>query len=202
MEVRYALVALLLMATIAVAGCTSSSPAVSPTPSPSPAPAPAESVTPTAMPVTPTPVPTQIATLAPTPWPTYQDGSPVAVSHIKISWDMGEYLGQAEEFVSMTLINTRNDTVIPDVEVDYSVSTPAMIVNPDGTKYNSSTTVTKSDFIGMLEPSEQRNITFQVDHSQNMPATVSITLKWRGGSANVFEQSLNMPEYQSGTFEF
>ena len=203
MKVKYALVALLLMAAITVAGCTSSSPLVSPTISPSVVQAPIASVTPTPTPVpTPMPLPTSISTTVPTPLPVYQDGAPVAATNIKISWDTAAYLGPAEEFVSMTVVNELNNSVLTDVEVDYSASTPTVIVNPDGTKYNSTATASASDFLGLMEPSEQRNITFQVDHSLNMPVTVSITLKWNGGSAQVLEQTLNMPASQSGTFQF
>ena len=203
MDAKYALVALSLMAVIAVAGCISSSPSVSPTISPSVVQAPIASVTPTPTPVpTPMPLPTSISTTVPTPLPVYQDGAPVAATNIKISWDTAAYLGPAEEFVSMTVVNELNNSVLTDVEVDYSASTPTVIVNPDGTKYNSTATASASDFLGLMEPSEQRNITFQVDHSLNMPVTVSITLKWNGGSAQVLEQTLNMPASQSGTFQF
>src|SRR5208283_4932052 len=112
MEVKYALVALSLMAVITVAGCISSSPSVSPTISPSVVQAPIASVTPTPTPTpipTPLPLPTPLSTTVPTPLPVYQDGAPVAATNIKISWDTAAYLGPAEEFVSMTVVNELNN---------------------------------------------------------------------------------------------
>jgi len=102
----------------------------------------------------------------------------------------------------MVVVNMQNDSIIPDVEVDYSVSTPVVLVNADGTHNTSVSTITRSDFIGLMQPGERQNVTFQVDHAKNVPATVAITLKWRGGSTTVFERTLNLPDYSSGTLEY
>ncbi|HTX44309.1 MAG TPA: hypothetical protein VMC61_06225 [Methanocella sp.] len=184
---------------VSLAGCAV--PGASPTPSPSPSPLPTVTPTPTPEP-TPTPAPTVAPTPAPTPWPVYSNGSPVAVSHVRVTWDTTQYEGQAKQTATITLKNVLNDGIVLDVNVIYKVTTPATVVDPDGTVHNLTNQVTRSSNIGMMDVGEQRDVTFQLDHPKNVPATISIILQWRGGSAVVLEKTVNMPDHDFGTYEF
>jgi hypothetical protein len=198
MEFKYVIIASLLMAALALSGCTSPAPTASPSPT-----AEAPTVTPVE---TPTPVPTPEAsptpTEAPTPVPAYTNGSPISVSNIKIDWDTTQFEGQAKETASMTVKNTLSDSILLDVVVYYKVTTPATFVNPDGSVENHTNTITKTANIGMMQAGEQKDLTFQVDHNKNVPTTVSIVVKWRDGSAVVFEKTLDLPDYSFDTYEF
>ncbi len=196
MKLNYLVIASLLMAVLAISGCTS--PAASPTPSPSPTEAPAATPAPT---VTPTPEPTATPTPTATPVPVYSNGSPVSVSQIKIDWDTTQYNDRATQTATMTVKNTLGDSIVQDVEVLYKVTTPAVFVNPDGSYENRTNTVTATQHIGLMQAGEQRDLTFQLDHTKNLPATVSVTITWRGGSAVVFNKTLEMPDHSFGTFE-
>lgn len=200
MKFTYVVIASLLMAALALSGCTSPAPTASPSPSATaPTATPAATPTPTA---TPSPAPTVAPTPAPTPVPVYANSSPVAVSNIRIDWDTTQYEGQAKETASMTIKNIRNDSIVLDVAVLCKVTTPTTFVDPDGTVHNLTNTITRTANIGMMQVGEQRDVAFQVDHNKNVPVTVSVTVQWRGGSAVVFEKTLNIPDHSFGTYEF
>lgn len=201
MKFGYVVIASLLVAALAISGCTS------PTPTPSPSAA-APTVTPEASPSataivnasTPTPAPTTAPT--PTPVPSYSNGSPVSVSDIKIDWDTTSYYGEAHQAATMTVKNAQPDGIVFDVVVLYKVSTPATLVNADGSTENFTNTVTKTENIGLMQPGDQRTITFQADHHKNVPATVSVIVQWRGGKAVVFEKTLTLQDFSMGSYEF
>jgi hypothetical protein len=135
--------------------------------------------------------------------PEYSNNSPVSVSNIKIEWDTTQYEGQAKETASMTVKNMLNDSIVLDVVVQYKVTTPAIFANPDGSFENRTNTVTATPRnIGVMQVGEQRDVTFQVDHAKNVPATVTITVQWRGGSAVVLNKTLDLPDHSFGTCEF
>jgi hypothetical protein len=197
MRSHYIVLVSLLMAAMAISGCTS--PAASPSPTAAP------TATPTATPApteTPTPAPTVTPTPEPTAVPEYSDGSPVSVSGIKIDWDTTQFEGRAKETATMTVKNALDEGVVLDVVVLYKVATPAMLVNPDGSVENYTNTVTSTQNIGLMQVGEQRDLTFQVDHTKNVPVTVSVTVQWRGGSAVVFNRTLELPDNSFGTLEF
>ncbi len=183
------------MAAVAMSGCTS------PAPSPSPSPLPTATPEPTAVP-TPTPEPTPGPSAAPTPLPEYSDGSPVSVSNIRIDWDTTQFAGQAEQTATMTVKNTLDDSLVVDVNVLYTVSTPATIVHPDGRVENFTSVNKKTAHVGLMQAGEQRDISIQVEHARGVPATVAILVQWRGGSAVLFEKTLDMPDHSYGTYEF
>ncbi len=205
MKFNYLVIASLLMAAMAISGCTS--PAASPSPTAAPTATPAATPTPTA---TPTPAPTVAPTPTPrgalehpTPVPEYSNNSPVSVSHIKVDWDTTQYEGQAKETASMTVKNIKSDSIVLDVVVKYMVTTPATFANPDGSFENRTNTVTATPvYIGLMQVGEQRDVTFQVDHKKNVPATVTVLVQWRGGSAVVFDKTLNLPDHSFDTYEF
>lgn len=200
MKFTYVVIASLLMAALALSGCTSPAPTASPSPSATaPTATPAATPTPTA---TPSPAPTVAPTPAPTPVPVYANSSPVAVSNIRIDWDTTQYEGQAKETASMTIKNIRNDSIVLDVAVLCKVTTPTTFVDPDGTVHNLTNTITRTANIGLMQVGEQRDVAFQVDHNKNVPVTVSVTVQWRGGSSTVFERTLNLPDHSFGTYEF
>ncbi len=203
MQFKYFIVASLLLIFIAIAGCTSPSPSPTPTavaptatPVPTPTSVPVATENPTAVPSV---APTATAMPTATPSPVYGNGTPMTLSNININWDTTGYQGMAEESASMTVANTIPDTMVLDAEVDYLVSTPITIVNPDGTSQNLSNTITKTTYVGLLQPGDHKDVSFQVEHNKNVPATVSVVLKWRGGSAKVFEKTYNWPDHSLGT---
>lgn len=198
MKFTYLVIASLLMAAMALSGCTS--PAVSPLPTATPTAIPTATPAPTA---TPTPAPTVAPTPAPTPVPEYSNGSPVSVSHVRIDWDTTQYEGRAKETASMTVKNMMNDSIVLDVVVQYNVATPAALINPDGSIENFTAIVKATpQNIGLMQAGEQRDVTFQVEHAKNVSATVSIIVQWRGGSAVVFNKILNLPDHSFGTYDF
>ncbi len=199
MKLTYLAFISLLVVALAISGCTFPSATPSPAPEPTVAPTPAPTEAPT---FTPTPAPAVAPTPVPTPWPAYANGSPVSVSHVKISWDTTQFTGQATHSVAMTLKNAQNDSLVPGVSVLYTVSTPMTIIDPDGTAHNQSYPVTQSKFIGLMQSGDRRDVSFQSSHARNVPVTVTITVQWKGGSSVVFEKILNMPDHSQGTYEF
>ncbi len=203
MQFKYVIVASLLLIFIAVAGCTSPSPTASPTAG-VPSATPIATTVPTAIVnASPTAAPSAAPTVMPTatPRPLYGNGTPLVVSNININWDTTGYQGMAEESATMTVSNTVPNSMVLDIEVDYLVSTPTSVIDSDGTVHNLTNTITKTYTVGMLQPGEHKDVNFQVEHNKNVPATVSIILKWRGGSAKVFENTYNWPDNNLGTEE-
>jgi hypothetical protein len=203
MELKLIVIASLLTAVLALSGCTS--PAATPSPSAA-APTATPVATPTFVPPADTPVPTPVATLVPTAAPTavpaYSNGSPVSVSNIKIDWDTTSYEGNAKETATMSVKNDLNDSIVLDVFVYYKVSTPTTFIDPDGTVHNLTNTITKTENLGMMQVGDHKDLSFQVSHNKNVPAVVSVTVQWRGGSAVIFEKTLEMADHSFGTFEF
>lgn len=199
MKFTYVVIASLLMAALALSGCTSPAPTASPSPSAT-APTATQAATPTPT-ATPSPAPTVAP--SPSPMPAYSNGSPVSISNIKIDWDTTQYEGQAKETVTMKVKNTLTDSVVLDVVVIYKVTMPATFANPDGSLENRTNTLTATpQNIGLMQVGEQRDVTLHIDHNKNVPVTVSVTVQWRGGSAVVFEKTLNIPDHSFGTYEF
>lgn len=199
MKFTYVVIASLLMAALALSGCTSPAPTASPSPSAT-APTATQAATPTPT-ATPSPAPTVAP--SPSPMPAYSNGSPVSISNIKIDWDTTQYEGQAKETVTMKVKNTLTDSVVLDVVVTYKVTMPATFANPDGSLENRTNTLTATpQNIGLMQVGEQRDVTLHIDHNKNVPVTVSVTVQWRGGSAVVFEKTLNIPDHSFGTYEF
>ncbi len=202
MEFKVILFVLAMTAVLAVSGCTS--------PSPTATPQATTEATPTATPVanasTPTPAPTEAATATPTPTPTalpaYTNGSPVAVSDIKINWDTTTYDGMAHQTATMAVDNINKDNLTIGVVVLYRVSTPTTIINPDGSTENLTNTVTKRAELGTMQWNDHESLTFDVSHNKNVPVTITIEVQWRGGQAVVFEKTLTMADHSFGTFEF
>ncbi len=202
MEFKVILFVLAMTAVLAVSGCTS--------PSPTATPQATTEATPTATPVanasTPTPAPTEAATATPTPTPTalpaYTNGSPVAVSDIKINWDTTTYDGMAHQTATMAVDNVNKDNLTIGVVVLYKVSTPTTIINPDGSVENLTNTITKRQDLGTMQWNDHESLTFDVSHNKNVPVTITIEVQWRGGQAVVFEKTLTMADHSFGTFEF
>lgn len=203
MEFKLVSIVLLIIAGLAVSGCTSSPAAPTATPQATPTatpivnastPTPAPTGTPTPLPPTPTPTPT--------PQPVYTNGSPVSVSGIKINWDTTSYEGQARETATMTIKNANPDNLVPDVVVLYKVTTPTTVIDPDGTVHNLTNTITKRQDVGVMQWNDQKDLTFEVDHNKNNPVTISVEVQWRGGHATVFEKTLTLADHNFGTFEF
>lgn len=200
MNSKYLIIAMLTIFMIAVSGCTSPAPTASP--SPSPLATQAATALPTAVPpVTPTPVPTATPKAVPTPVPVYTNGSPISASNIKIDWDTTQYEGQAKETASMTVKST-GDGIVSDVVVSFKVTTPTTFANPDGSVDNRTNTITKQANIGLMQAGDSKDLTFQIEHKKNVPATVSIVIEWRGGSAVVFKKVLDLPDHKYGTYNF
>lgn len=205
---KLAFFCLVVAACIAVAGCTSTAPSPTPTLEPAATPTPAATPVPTVIvnASTPTPepaaTPTPEPTAAATPAPVYADGSPVSISDIRIAWDTTGFDGQARESVTMTMKNVDPDNLTLDVVVLYRVTTPITFIDPDGTVHNSTNTVTKTQSIGLVQWQDRRDISFEVSHIKNVPATISIAVQWRGGQATVFEKTIEMADHGFGTYEF
>ncbi len=193
MKITYLAIAAVFMAAMAISGCTSPAPSPSPLPTATPEPTPAP---------TPTPEPTAVPTATPTPVPEYSNDSPVSVSHVRIDWDTTQFSGQAKQTATMTVKNTQSDSLVVDVNVLYTVSTPATFVDADGTVHNFTNPNKKTVHVGLMQAGEQRDVSVQVEHARNVPATVTIVLQWRGGSAAVFEKTLEIPDNSFGTYEF
>jgi hypothetical protein len=102
----------------------------------------------------------------------------------------------------MAVKNALPDGIVFDVKVLYKVTTPATLVNADGSTENFTNTVTKTENIGIMQPGDQKTLTFDVDHHKNVPATVSVIVQWRGGQAVVFEKTLTLQDFSMGTYEF
>lgn len=102
----------------------------------------------------------------------------------------------------MTVKTIANDTIVQDAVVLYNVTTPATLVNPDGSKQNFTNTISKVANLGLMQPGDSKDLTFSAEHAKNVPATITVTIKWRGGSAKVFETTLNAPDHNIGTREY
>jgi len=203
MEMKLIFITAMLALALAMSGCTM--PGASPSPTPTPTPLPTATAAPTVNASTPTPVPaspTPTATPTPTPHPEYSNGAPVSISNVKIHWDTSGYDDQAKETATMTLNNLNKDNLVLDVAVIYEVSTPTTIVDAMGNTQNLTNTVSKTQNIGVVQWEDQKDLTFQIDHSKIMPETVSVIVKWRGGQATVFQQTLNLTDHSAGTYEF
>ncbi|HTY90187.1 MAG TPA: hypothetical protein VMC84_03335 [Methanocella sp.] len=201
MEFKPVLIVLLIAAGVAAAGC--SAPAATPTPTATPnataVPTPEAAAVPSE---TPTPAPVATPTPTPTPWPVYSNNSPVSVSNIKITWDTTGFEGQAHETATMTLNNVNKDNLVLDIVLLYKVTTPTTVIDADGTVHNLTNTITKPQNIGVMQWEDRKDVSFDVYHNKNVPATVTIVAQWRGGQATLFEKTLNMADNSFGTYEF
>lgn len=206
MEFKVVLFVLALAGVLLVSGCTS------PSATPTATPLASIEATPTATPIanasTPTPAPSETATPVPSATPTpaaapaYTNGSPVAVSDIKINWDTTTYDGMAHQTATMAVDNVNKDNLTIGVVVLYKVSTPTTIINPDGSTQNLTNTITKRQDLGTMQWNDHEDLTFDVSHNKNVPVTITIEVQWRGGQAVVFEKTLTMADHNFGTFEF
>lgn len=102
----------------------------------------------------------------------------------------------------MTVRKTLNDSILLDVNVIYTVSTPMTIMDPDGTSHNTTNPLKASKFLGAMQSGEQRDVSFAIDHARGVPATISVTVQWRGGSSVVLEKTLDIPDHSFSSYEF
>jgi hypothetical protein len=189
MKLKCLLLISLLALVVAAAGCTSPTPAVSPTPVATPTEQP--TVAPTATPEpTATPVPTPTPVPSATPRPAYGSGG-LQVSNVTINWDTSGYNSMATETATMDVKDISKDTLYESVELDYLVSTPA--VSSDGNKYYNN--ITKTSFIGLLQPGDKVTRTFNVDHPMDVPVTIVVTMKWKGGSETILQKTVETPYF-------
>lgn len=199
MKIKYLLVALLIVAGIALSGCTSASPdaIVSPT------------VLPTNLPTT---VDTDNTAASPTPAavvaPSAASSSGAVMARVgnlsvlgvSVDWDSTDRLQHDVAHVSLQSVATN---VIQDVTVTYIVATPITLANPEGTTTILSNSMSNSVYVGKMSPTEVKDVTIQVpDHLKNVPATITILVSWKGGDGTVLQGTLSAPDGTLGTQKY
>ena len=91
-------------------------------------------------------------------------------------------------------------SVIQDVTVTYTTTTPATLSNSDGTTTSISNPVSNSVYVGKMSPTEVKNVTITLpDHPKNVPATVTIQVSWKGGEGTILQGVLSAPDFKMGT---
>lgn len=198
------LAALLIAAVLAISGCTS----------PSPSPSPSAIVSPTATPTTmatvspsptanasPTATVLPTASAAPTIAPTVVAAGNLAASGISIVSDTSDPL--QHDTAQLTLNNT-GTSVLSDVTVVYTVVTPFIMVNPDGTTSTTSNqTATSTVYVGKMSPAEIKTVTIKSpDHAKNVPAYVTIKATWKGGEATILRTTIQAPDNKMSTQKY
>ncbi len=203
MKLRYLLVALLIVAGIALSGCTSPSPSATVSPTALPTSSPTTAATATAA-ATPTPA----ASVAPTPIPASFSSSGAAVtsvgnltvSGVAINWDTTDPLQHDTALVTLQNVGT---SLLQDVTVTYTVATPATLANSDGTTTIISNPVSNSVYVGKMSPTEVKDVTIQSpDHGKNAQATVTMLVSWKGGEGTILQGVLSAPDGTMGTQKY
>ncbi|HEY3421829.1 MAG TPA: hypothetical protein VGK13_01630 [Methanocellaceae archaeon] len=203
MNVKYIFFALLIAAGIAISGCTS--------------PPPSATVSPTVLPPTTSSLPTSVPNATPAVptapvtnvTPTVTVAPPVSsgtastrvgnltVSGVSIDWDTMDALQHDTAHVTLQSVDP---SVIQDVTVNLTVSTPSTLVNPDGTSSVVSQPIVSSVYLGKMSPNETKTVTLPtIDHAKNVPATATIKILWKGGDGNILQTTLSPPDYRMGT---
>lgn len=203
MKLRYSLVALLIVAGIALSGCTSPSPSatVSPTALPTSLPTTAANTTVAAS-------PTVVASGTPTSVPVSSSSSGAAVtrvgnltvSGVSIDWDTTDLLQHDTAHVTLQSVDPN---VIQDVTVTYTVSTPSTLANSDGTTTIINNPVSNSVYVGKMSPTEVKDVAILApDHAKGVPATVNIKVSWKGGEGTILQGTLSTPVGTMGTQKY
>lgn len=203
MKLRHLLVALLIVAGIALSGCTSPSPGATASPTALPTSSPTTAATATAA-ASPTPaasaVPTSIPTSASSSGAAVTQVGNLTVSGVSIDWDTTDPLQHDTAHVTLQSVDTN---VIQDVTVTYTVATPITLANSDGTSTTVSNPVSNSVYVGKMSPTEVKNVTITApDHGKNVPATVTIQVSWKGGEGTILQGVLSAPDGSMGTQKY
>lgn len=203
MKLRYLLVALLIVAGIALSGCTSPSPGATASPTALPTSSPTTATTATAA-ASPTPA----ASVAPTSIPTSASSSGAAVtqvgnltaSGVSIDWDTTDLLQHDTAHVTLQNVGT---SVLQDVTVTYTVATPITLANSDGTTTTVINPVSNSVYVGKMSPTEVKDVAILApDHGKNVAATVNIKVSWKGGEGTILQGVLSAPDGTMGTQKY
>lgn len=201
-------VIVLLIASLAIAGCISSSGSNSATTGPkivatigAPTPIPTE-------PPEPTPGPTWVPTPTPVPPPlTLSEFS----LEVKINGDQKEWTqdpSQAQpvnaqyaarqDTATFIVTNTGNATW-KKLKIVYDVATPRSFIDSQGRQSSTTFHQNVTYDIGTLSQGDYRQITIQSPiYSAMLTATLTITANWDGGSLDLYMATLE-PNFQSGT---
>jgi hypothetical protein len=204
MRMNFLLATILIAAIVVISGCTSPSPAatVSPTALPTALPTSTPSLAPTATAVASAVPGTNVT---PTPAATSSGAAStsvgnLAVSGVSIDWDTMDTIQHDTAYVTLQNVGT---SLIQDVTVTYTASTPSLLANTDGTSSIVSQPVSTSIYVGKISPTEVKSVVLpSLDHSKNGPATVTIKVSWKDGEGTILQGTLSAPDYKLGNKAF